>query len=312
MELQLLHRYTTATYLTISTEICDDYLIWQQTVPEVALGYDFLLDTLFAFTAFDMTHAHPGHASQWRSTALEYETLAYARFRSALIDPTPDCHDALLYCSILLLVLAMASATLSDARESTVQHTLVVHSLIKGCTIVVAQKPNCLQTHSLWRKMPSFFDLQKSDLDPDTEKALATLEDANAQRSLIQPAHYTACKTALVWARYLFRTCSDLKHRSFCLGFVNMGGQDYIDALNADDPLALAILVAWAVMLHPLSEDYWYAEGFGKRLISEISHRLKNRDVAGFAEVLEWAEREVEKMEERRSDSHSPLRLSVR
>ncbi|KAF2170585.1 hypothetical protein M409DRAFT_19403 [Zasmidium cellare ATCC 36951] len=295
-ELQLLHRWSTVTYLSIGTEIADDWTIWQRTVPEVAMNYECLMHTIFAITAFEMAHSIPDDALKWTSTALEYQGLAFRNFRDHLQEMTEDDHDAMLYCSILLMVLALASATSAvlngSGRESTIDHTISHHELVRGTSLVMLKKPDCHLTHPLWRKVPPFLELEKAPLAPDLDGVINKLTELNNFRAAdpSQQKTYVGCKTAIAWLKYLYQTCLDMKLRTFSLAWMTCAGVDYTIAVREQDHVALLALMCWGVLMAPLGDEFWYGKGFGQSVVSEVANTLRNEPEA--MDIINWAEQQ--------------------
>jgi hypothetical protein len=48
----------------------------------------------------------------------------------------------------------------------------------------------------------------------------------------------------------------------------------FISAYQNSEPLAMYIVLQWAVLLHGLDAEYWWARGVGKSLGEELSDML--------------------------------------
>ena len=79
----------------------------------MALENDFLLNGLFALSAFEMARLTKNDYEQYVNAALEYHTVALGSFRSQLPKVTSERHEAALCLSLMLMVFALASAHLS-------------------------------------------------------------------------------------------------------------------------------------------------------------------------------------------------------
>ena len=109
LELQLMHRWSTETYKSCTTPGSDDDEVWQYLVPKLALENDFLLNGLFAVTAFEIARlTKKNDYEQYVNAALEYHTLALGSFRSQLPRVTTERHEAALCLSLMLMVFALA------------------------------------------------------------------------------------------------------------------------------------------------------------------------------------------------------------
>lgn len=309
-ELELMHRWTTVTYLSIGTEIADDWLIWQRHAPVVALRYDCLMETIMALTAFELAYSFPDDAVRWMNVALGYQGSAFHSFRDQLQKSSGDDYDAMIYSSVLLMVLAMASATssvLAHAQlESTIDHCMAHHELVVGTALVMTKDgPNRYKPHALWSKVPDFLSLDKHGLEAAVEDVLKKVEALNEARgpdrsdaglfNQIPSSQYMGCKTALVWTKFMFQACTSKLLRSYTLGWLTCCGKDYIQAVKDGDRVSLLLMLFWGVLLHPLGDDCWYGKGFGKSLVDEVSDAVQN-DVGQDGlelDVIVWAKNEL-------------------
>lgn len=267
------------------------------------MNYDCLMHTIFAITAFEMAHSIPGDAIRWTNTALEYQGLAFRNFRDHLQDMTEDDHDAMLYCSILLMVLALASSTSvvlnGPQRENTIDHTISHHELVRGTSLVMLKKPDCHLTHPLWEKVPPFLELEKTPLAPDLEAVITKLTALNELRASesSQTKAYVGCKTAIIWLKYLYQTCLSMKLRTFSLAWMTCAGVDYTIAVKEKDRVALLALMCWGVFVVPLGEEFWYGSGFGESVVGEVANSLCGDYEA--AEMIAWAQGQLQAMASR-------------
>lgn len=262
------------------------------------MHYDCLMHTIFAITAFEMAHSLPHEDIKWTNIALEYQGFAFHSFRDSLQDMTEDDHDAMLYCSILLMVLALASATNNvlkrSTHQSTIEHTLSHHELVRGTSLVMLKKPDCYATHPLWQKLPPFLELEKTPLQPNVENTIAKLNELNEARAADESLSnaYSGCQSGIAWLHYLYETCLDMKLRTFSMGWMSCAGVEYTSALKENDPVALLTLMCWGVLMAPLGESFWYGQGFGQSVVGDVAMLLKDYPPA--AEIIAWAELQLQ------------------
>ncbi|PPJ57824.1 hypothetical protein CBER1_00193 [Cercospora berteroae] len=300
-ELRLMHRWSTSTFESLVSEISDDREIWRVEVPEVATRYDYLLSSIFALTAFEMAHENPQESTQHISTALEYQAHAFGRFRNDLmyIDPDAKSHDPLLYCSILLMVLALASSTQPALRGSMLDNTLIHFELVRGMSVVVMKKPEVLKAHPLFRKVPDMMTLARTEYSERFAEASKIMTEINESRApgpdnpQSKPSEYLACKYGLWWLEYLTATCQEMKHRGFVLSWVSLAGDDFTKSLKAKDSVSLLALMWWGVLLNPLGYDYWYGEEYGSTLAGEVAELLSGFTDPRYEELIRLADDEV-------------------
>lgn len=359
-ELRLLHRWSTVTYKSLSSEFTKDWDVWRTAVPKVALKYDFLLNTILALSSFELAFSSCTEAAQhYRKIALEYQSLAYATFRGHLrflldrssedpghqdveesvrtkrlleclaeyfsldelerksvkdnvrtlgIELDADEHDALLYVSILMTVLALASATAkspplpaltsSGGRISLIEHTIAHHKLVQGIGMMLMSKADCIITHDLFRQLPRLHKLEETQIEPSFEGVLEKLDKLNASRDRCQlqddsATPFAACRNGIRWLRYLSRTGLNQKIRTICLPWLSMAGDGYVRAIKNNDQISWLLLTIWAVLMQSVGEEYWYGKDFGKSLFEEIANEIESGAAEQAAEVLKWAREEI-------------------
>lgn len=306
MELHLIHRWSTHTYKSISTPVADDHLVWQLTVPEMSFKHNFLLNGLLAMSAFDMARLRKRSRARYVSAALEYQDLAFHDFRVQLREAMSNSHEAVLYFSLLLVPLALASSqveALGGVPDSKVQNTIVQSELLRGVGMVLLNQPKCASILPIFRNVKPISDLPRVPLETGTAMALGKLHELNEKRSPpIRGKHcegrtdadlYSGCRKALFWLSECFATCLDVRYQGYCVAWVGLAGSDYILAVKKKDSVALLILMYWGVLVDLLGHDYWWAKGFGKSLIKEVSGEIWCGADGMTRDVIAWAQEEV-------------------
>ncbi|KAK2754018.1 hypothetical protein FQN54_007187 [Arachnomyces sp. PD_36] len=303
MEAQLMHRWSTVTYKTMSTPCADDENVWQNTVPDVAFKHEFLLHGIYAAAAFEISNSFPNEFARYGSSALEYQDRAISGFQAQLNVIGDDNHEAILYFSILLTTITLASAqyvAASGMLANKLQTTFELHALAVGIKVVMKNNKACFG-NPLFRKVKPLPQMPKTPLNADTETALNRLTELNESRTHLvvnghdqQQQYAAACKTALFWLRECFLTCLCRENRSYALPWISLSGEDYITAVKERDQLALIILMYWGVLLQPLGHAHWWATDFGIKLVDEISLLLPASDVCTMTtEAIAWPQNEV-------------------
>ncbi|KFY29343.1 hypothetical protein V493_02409 [Pseudogymnoascus sp. VKM F-4281 (FW-2241)] len=291
LELQLMHRWTASTYKCCCTPGSEDDEVWQSWVPQLAIQHDYLLYGLLSLTAFETARlAQTSHRQHYIESATEYHGLALSSFRvqisSSIIDS--DNIDAAVCMSLMLLVLAFASAqtratsSSDDEGESVVQIVLTNVELLRGCAPIIESKQDYLLENPYVQKLKPFESLPRTPLDPLMEEALVLLANLNDKRitSSIrdtvplraqQVEYWEVCKTALGLLRTMYEKCVDEFTRGYALGWLNMAGGRYIEAVKDNDAVALLILMYWGVLIEKCGHQVWWAEQFGSSLVAEIA-----------------------------------------
>lgn len=282
-----MHRWSTVTYKSCTTPGSDDEEVWQYLVPKMALENDFLLNGLFALSAFEIARlTKKNDYEQYVNAALEYHTLALGSFRSQLPKVTTERHEAALCLSLMLMVFALASAQFvsqSSRKEQggMVQTAITVFELVRGCVPIAESKEGYMADNPYIRRLKHFEDLPRAPLDKRTEEALTKLGDLNDrritssmrdsdERRVQQVACWEACKKALALLRQCFERCVDQMSEGYALGWLNMAGENYVQAVKTEDDTALLVLAVWGVLVDSLGRQVWWKQKFGLLLVEEI------------------------------------------
>ena len=308
LELQLLHRWSTDTYKSVSASAVNDDLVWQIGVPEMALKHDFLLNGIFAVSAFDLARVCKNDNTCYVSAALEYQDLAFRGFRRQLDKMTSDSREPVLYFSLLLMALSLASSQAvmpGGEIDSKVQRTVDLFELLRGIGAVMLSDQDYYSKHPVFRDVILITDLPRLPLAKDTEMAIRRLSELNDKRmpslhdksfgSSPESIPYNGCKKALFWLTECFATCIDVRHRGYCLAWIAYAGHDYVEAIQKKDNVALLIMAHWGVLTELLGSEYWWARNFGKSLIGEISDEILSGADKVTRDAIAWTQEQVSK-----------------
>ncbi|KAI1616363.1 hypothetical protein EDD36DRAFT_461246 [Exophiala viscosa] len=287
LELQLMNRWSIVTYKSMSTPIANDEYMWQTKVPAMSLEHDFLLNGLFAITAFEVATSYERDRHCYVNAGISYQTLAVSSFRNELPNIQPDSFEAMLCFSLMLMVLALASAKFSSEGNDSgsvdmVQNMLTHFELLRGCAVVMESQPTFIEQSPYIRRLKRFSELPQLPLNAAVDAAISKLSETNElrvastvadsyERRLEQVAFWKACKTAILMLRECWVKCADVNYKGYALAWLNMAGEDYVKAIKANDDIALLTLMYWGVLAETLGQDIWWARGFGCLLVDQIS-----------------------------------------
>ncbi|EPE24988.1 Zn2/Cys6 DNA-binding protein [Glarea lozoyensis ATCC 20868] len=300
LQLQLMHRWTVATYKCCCTPGSEDDEVWQSWVPQLAIKHDYLLYGLLSLTSFEIARlTKTPHHKRYVESATEYHSLALSSFRVQLSVIGSEDIDAAVCMSLMLLVLSFASAqgrarsSADDESDGIIQTVLAHFELLRGCAPIIESKRDYMSRNPYIQKLKPFEDLARTPLDPRVEEALVKLTELNdkrvtssihdtVQRRSQQVEYWEVCKTAVGILRTLYEKCVDDFTRGYALGWLNMAGDRYVTAVKNGDAVALLMLMYWGVMVEKCGSQVWWAEHFGSLLVAEIAHLklFRNADLA--------------------------------
>jgi hypothetical protein len=81
-DLELLHHYTTSTYLTLTQDSPEHEHVWQIVVPQLAVKHPFLMHGILASSALHLAHVLPERQQEYTVLAANHESMALPAFRS--------------------------------------------------------------------------------------------------------------------------------------------------------------------------------------------------------------------------------------
>jgi hypothetical protein len=115
-DLELLHHYTTSTYVTLTRGRKEHEKVWQETVPQLALEHEFLMHGILALSALHLAHKRLVDSKQYSTIAANHEGFALPLFRSNASRITRENCTAVFAFSALVVIYAMASLEPSEDR----------------------------------------------------------------------------------------------------------------------------------------------------------------------------------------------------
>lgn len=306
LDLQLMHRWTASTYESCCTPGTGDVTLWQITVPALAFQYDFLLNGLLALAAFESASVLKNNGQQnsnyekYMNSAIEYQVLALSNFRAQLASPPCKDQKAAICFSLMLMVLAFASVRsgqkFSSAKEESIVNTAIAHfELVRGAVQVAESGGDLISQNEYVQKLTPFQDLPFTALDPSIAEIMDKLSEMNDRRIVEavreiqerqgqQIAFWEACKKALRLLQECFQRCVGPVYRGYALGWLNMAGEGYVQALKANDHISRLVLMVWGVLVERLGHDVWWAQDFGISLVYELS----KGDISTATDPLTW------------------------
>lgn len=329
IELQLLHHWTVHTQRTFATRRGnpdDEQRKWQSEVVKEAFTHDFLLSAIFAVTAMhisisETTSRSPAEISQYRLLALEYHDDASKKFRANLLGSlTPDSHTAAFVFSVLTMAMSLALTHWSGTHtpdqvtshtESSVQRIKTFFQMIQGVRSIFNQTYQSLRSgpfhiHGGDPLSARNLTLETActDLDHDTDVIITSLS-AEIESPKLTSGHSSQHQHH----KQTYRDTLDLLRRAFaetqadgCADSTMFWAAhltpDFLDTLEANEPMALLIVLYWAVLLHQL-RDIWWIGPSSRTLVSEISHLLlasiKGKEMEDrMLRLVSWPRQQVE------------------
>ncbi|PGH14104.1 hypothetical protein AJ79_03221 [Helicocarpus griseus UAMH5409] len=309
LEMELLHRWSTRTWMGLYSIPADEYYM-QILLPRSALKAGYVMNSLLAAAAVDLAKSSSeAESATYLCAALEYSNKASAGFRSELENINEQNLHLLYHLAALS---ALIQFVLPNRQQSVLERLEVVFDLFLGaCNIATFNAKWLIEAPCSSRDIIHYKPLSMEILDPDTIAALQNLSVVSRQirvpGSKTMAAFVGGEETPLASEEYLI-TIAQIKYcfaedacgriKGYCLSLVSVGGRDYVTAVKSREPMALFILMYFGVLLERASRDYmaWWVGSGGRDLVQELSEILEHSTIAQIPEGREgmsWTRQQV-------------------
>jgi hypothetical protein len=289
-QLRLMNHYTLHTSKSI-TEITipedQDQSIWGTWVAELAFENDFLLHGLLSLSAL---HLALRGVSRQKNTvlAIHHYDLGAALFRPLLSNIAADKYDAVFAFSCFVSLYSFGIQRCSESELSPIAKIHQILVFLCGTRKIVKCGFDTLKG-SRWSALvvPGLFQSPQI-LSEEIEQMLSTLlqRTSTTISSASQKDVYTAVIQTL---RNNLTTAIKYQHDRFSLSlFPVQCPTEFWDMVGIGEPLALAILANYAVILYWLRKCIW-VEGWGEETVDAVRQALPPE----WHECIAWAVRET-------------------
>ncbi|CRK15715.1 hypothetical protein BN1723_010765 [Verticillium longisporum] len=285
LELELMHRWSTHTYLVMTCHP-EEYPLMQTVLPREGLRHDFVLRIMFALTSLDLAvhvaQTEADAASYVRSALAYHDAAASALDRHVRARAAHHAHDWL-------------------AHVATAAHTayqlaslLRLPASIDACDAATrAPLARLYAVNDALHEPAAYY--------PDSQKPTrATL--LHAEQPQQQPQQGPPVSRHEMYRRAVFDlgTCFAEDATGLVPGhsasFPSVAGPGFAAAVGGGEPLALLVVMHWGVLLHRMGLRCWWAAGVGACLVAELSEALPETELAflpAAQEGVAWARGEV-------------------
>ncbi|CAI7643585.1 unnamed protein product [Penicillium discolor] len=294
-DLELMHKFSTETFMSLCSSN-SEYYAWQIAIPRLALQYDFLMNGILALGALHIAATiEPPESLVYIDTALQYHNLTFAPYRAAVDSINPMNCEAALAQSIVTTVIGIALPRVTAARgenSSITENIVVVFELLQGVRKIHHIGASWIKLE-LFTRRKNPWDPGSVSLDSDTGAALERLDTLNDKTLVsIDPIQHQVNKDAILYLRHFSTRVANSVDPANVLAWLAMIDKEFVDNVRRRQPLALLILMHWAVLLGELDGQHWWARGSGRALISELLDVLHPGDIE-WANALAWPQKKM-------------------
>ncbi|KAH7417963.1 hypothetical protein BKA64DRAFT_653258 [Cadophora sp. MPI-SDFR-AT-0126] len=300
-DLELLHHFSTSTYLTMSN-VPAEQQIWQTTLIKLGLRHKFLLRGILGLSALHLGHLaqleSPADSMEYMVKASMHQNIGLSDFRKVLENIDATTFDAVLAFSCVIPIHSIAVAAgsaykqahsdsdiLSSFLSSLSLFRSVNHLLLPSLDVYTSSTISpLLQITTQKLPEPSSFP----GMDSLERLELACTNFPTSTTSFQDQMQRNIFSSAIVLLRSTFATTVDTTSTDrFTIGAVMIWtisvSDEYFIQLSRGHPSALAILAHYAVLLHR-HNDVWWLQGLGASLVEKICMELGDE----WSDIVSW------------------------
>ncbi|KAI5235483.1 hypothetical protein E4T47_00034 [Aureobasidium subglaciale] len=284
-ELSLIHNWSTRAYKTLCQH-SDEFHLWQIVVPELALRHEYLLNALLALSARQLSIDDLEKGSSWDRAALEYQNKALTGFQLALGAVDLSTCEPVFACSVLIMVFSMAQSHIqgNNHLSDALVDMLELRQFLIGIGLVQNEYHDYLRLTSFGVLFTPHTPIQIESEDstgvplPDMCRMVeSTLEHLRREiPNNVNAKSYSDSISGLQETMQIY--CTGGLFSSIMTWPVTLG-DNMIHVIENREPLALAILAHYGIIIH-LLRDRWWARSSGKRLVRTILPILRKSNAA--------------------------------
>lgn len=306
-----MHRWSTTTYKSICCLPEDEHCI-QVELPRWALKHEFLMHGMFAMSALEAALcAGPGMDEAERTLyvrrAMEYYDKGSGAFRAQLLDVSPENIHSVYMFSFMAMAINMAlSQCVHDnpQQENMLGRITLLLELFLGSSSIAVRHMDWLLEGPIssmimcagLQLMPALLQPIDSETNSALERLMSVVKNRTSTPSPIDDSQAAqdaassrleAYQNAAMNLRICYGVDINSQMNSFCVAFPSLAGREFTMGVKNSEPVALFILLHWAVLLQRLGDWMWWAGSVGRRLVQEISDVLM-QSYSQLATTQEW------------------------
>ncbi|KAF5581586.1 sterol uptake control 2 [Fusarium pseudoanthophilum] len=301
-----MHHYSTITANTLALRL-DMQHIWRMVLPEMSYNAPFLSHGLLSVAALHKAHLLPARRDKYLDLAAYHQTRGMEGFCGLFISiDENNWHPAFCFSSTIVIYAFSSAGQTADAMADILQIFVLIRGIrssLLGAGRNLTQTPFSAWANGIW--IVGENDEASYDFDPPLDHSALPLDTFQALRRLF--AFYRTNLSDCNREDYEFAT---LQLRKSAILIVHAGPQaeigmvmffPYVISANvmsdiqAKDPCALVLLSYFSVLLSLVEHQFWYVQGWSRRLIEAIDLRLDGNNK--FSKVAKWPKTTIARLE---------------
>lgn len=285
--LRLMSHYACYTCIAIAgpTSIPRDVLLlWRDYVPQLAFKHDYLIHGLLGLSSLHLALSQPSMQHEHTVLATHHHNIGIVAFRAQLTNITVHNIDALFAFSCIVVLYSFGIYRSVQSQLDPIARIHEVLALVRGTGVIVKSGCHWLQQGPMSATMiPQVVDPMR-ELPVGTEGVLTELS-RRIHTTIATTIHGDVYSAAISTLRSSFVLATERPDVKLAIAFFPVMVQpEFLMLVCIGEPLALAILANYAVILHWLRGHIWL-EGWGKQVIDAV-HQALPQD---WRECIAWA-----------------------
>ncbi|KAK3690541.1 hypothetical protein B0T22DRAFT_481714 [Podospora appendiculata] len=299
-DLELLHHYTTSTYLTLAPSATSGHKLWQITIPQLSFSHVFLLHQILAISAFHLAYLVPSKRQQYSLCASHHQSIAIQGVRAALASISADnCHAIFPTSSLLFVGALAASMTCPDEVDSpkqtpTFDDLIDTFLLVKGIRSVLNSSVATLASGPLagfFQPPPAHTSDTPQPHSPILGRLAAQMQSLAAKLPLPSPSPLTQEQIGIIQAEiahfiettaFAAAAVPESPQNQVMVSWPIFMTDGFLEMVRERNEAAMAVMAYYCVVMHAAAEDYWFVGGWAESVVREIE--------AGMDEEGRWRE----------------------
>ncbi|KAJ9419701.1 hypothetical protein FOXG_07018 [Fusarium oxysporum f. sp. lycopersici 4287] len=295
--LELMHHYSAITANTLALRL-DMQHIWRMVLPEMSYNASFLSHGLLSVAALHKAHLLPARRDKYLDLAAYHQTRGMEGFRSIFSSiGEKNWHPAFCFSSTIVIYAFSPAGRTEDPMKDILQIFVLIRGIrssLLGSGRNLTETPFSAWANGIW--IVGENDVASYDFDPPLDHSALPMDTFQALRRLF--AFYRTNLSDCNRADYEF---ASLQLRKSAILIAHAGSQAEIGMvmffpyvisasvmsdIQANDPCALVLLSYFAVLLSLVEQQFWYVQGWSRRLIEAIDLHLDGN--TKFSKVAKW------------------------
>ncbi|KAJ3529681.1 hypothetical protein NM208_g9648 [Fusarium decemcellulare] len=302
MDMSLMHHYCTNTAETMATRM-DMQNIWRIVIPQQAREHPFVMHGILGLAAIHKAYLFPDQRSIYLDASAHHQSLGLGLFNALLSSLSgdlqgPNREEATIpwrpVLCFSMLVVAYVSTSRIRQTQSPINDILELFGAIRGIESIFGPAMSKVRTSDflpmvmgVWvdhspDNSTDFLDreevIENSCLPPGTPAALERLRNWLA---LSPPPTAELILDYEKAVEFLLRCIKQLvasgeqPEIGIMLMWPHLLPRPILMEIRARSPFALVFLAHWAVFFPIMESRYWFIQGWGKALLTEIDKKLE-------------------------------------